>query len=125
MLQVLGQHGTDHAGPFCSGADIHHGNVRRRFGAIERRAARRIFFTRFGTVTLVRSAAFFPRRRAFLSSLGASIKKRIPNVHFRIRIAQPVITALPRFPGLRRSFAGQAGAADSSHAEHGFPPSAR
>jgi hypothetical protein len=31
-------------------------------------------------------------RRAFLSSLGASSKKRIHNTHFRIRAAQPTIT---------------------------------
>jgi hypothetical protein len=69
-----------------------HNNVRRRFGTIERRAARRIFLTCFGALTRARCAAFFPLRLAFLSSLGASNKKRIHNAHFRIRTAQPTIT---------------------------------
>ena len=76
----------------CSDVGIHNGNVRRRFGKIERRAARRIFLTCFGALTRVRCAALFPLRRAVLSSLGASSKKRIHNDHFRIRIAQPTVT---------------------------------
>ena len=73
-----------------SSAGIH--SIIRYLGKIERRAARRIFLTCFGALARVRCAAFFPLRRAFLSTLGASSKKRINADHLRIRIAQPTIT---------------------------------
>ena len=89
-----------------SDVGIHNGNVRRRFGKIERRAARRIFLTCFGALTRVRCMALFPLRRAVLSSLGASSTKRINNDHFRIRIAQPTVTTAYLAFRLFRSLAG-------------------
>ncbi len=79
-------------GPCWPDAAGIHNSVRRRFGKIERRTARRIFLTCFGALTRVRCAAFFPLRRAFLSNLGASSKNKIHNAHFRIRTAQPTST---------------------------------
>lgn len=89
-----------------SGAGIHNGNVRRRVGTIERRAARRIFLACLGALTRARCVAFFPLRRAFLSSLGASSRKRSHTAHFSIRIAQP--TSTTAYLASLRSLAGHA-----------------